>query len=110
MSTHRCCGVVANNTNQTPSAAQAPHDGVRPPTLLRRCVDIAEWIVPGAILALLPKCPICLAAYIALVTGVGLSMSTLIYLRMLLAALCIASLLYLLVRSWRRAHHLKIAR
>lgn len=92
MSTHRCC-VAAT--------------GVQRSTFLRRCLDIAEWIVPGAILALLPKCPLCLAAYLALATGVGLSMSTLMHLRTLLIVLCAASLVYLPARSIRRTQRLK---
>jgi hypothetical protein len=107
MSAHRCCSVVATDTDCGALAAQTTHDGTRRPTFLRRCLDIAEWVIPGAILALLPKCPICVAAYIALITGVGLSMSTLIYLRSLLIILCAASLLYLSVRTIRRARHLK---
>ena len=46
---------------------------LRAPTRLNRVGGLFSWIAPGAILALMPKCPACLAAYIALGTGIGVS-------------------------------------
>src|SRR5262249_34649300 len=44
-------------------------------TRLHRSRDITDWIIPGAILALLRKCPLCLVAYAAVWSAIGLSFS-----------------------------------
>jgi hypothetical protein len=59
-------------------------------------------MVPGILLAVMPKCPACVAAYIALATGIGISMPTATYLRVTLVSLCVASLLFLTARCARR--------
>lgn len=101
MIAHPCCAGVATCSNRTAEARVAIGDP-RAPTLVRRCLDLAGWIVPSGILALLPKCPACLIAYFAIGTGIGISMSTAIYLRMALVVLCAASLSYLAASRGRR--------
>jgi arginine exporter protein ArgO len=59
-------------------------------------------MAPAAIFVLVPKCPVCLATYIALGTGIGLSVSTAAYLRILLIILGVAALLYLAAGRLRR--------
>lgn len=68
------------------------------PTWVRRVRGIFAWVLPSAILVLVPKCPACLAAHVALWTGLGLSLSTATYLRWGLLLLCGASLLFLVVK------------
>jgi hypothetical protein len=97
VSTHRCCEAAPNGSDCAIIKAGTSNGVPQRPGFARRCLDIAGWMAPGVILALVPKCPACLAAYIALGTGIGLSVSTAAYLRMLLVILCVASLSYLAV-------------
>lgn len=78
----------------------SPAEGV--PSVIRRGLHFLKWLVPGVILALLPKCPACLAAYVAVSTGIGLSMPVAGHLRTLLIVACVISLCYLAIRQARR--------
>jgi len=48
-------------------------------------------------LVLLPKCPACVAAYLAVWTGAGLAAPIAEYLRPVLAVIFVASVIYLIV-------------
>jgi len=76
--------------------------GRKTPAWVRRVREILAWVLPGAALVAVPKCPACLAAYVALWTGLGLSLSTATYLRWVVLFLCAASLLLLAVSRLRR--------
>ena len=58
-----------------------------------------KWLIPGITLVLIPKCPLCFAAYVAIGTGIGLSVPTATYLRIALLVLCISSLCYLMASA-----------
>lgn len=58
----------------------------------RRLLNFIGWIVPTATLALIPKCPACVAGYAVIGTSVGFSLSAFAQLRLALIVLCVVSL------------------
>lgn len=90
MNTHACCGRTA---------AATPPRG-----FWKRA---SGSVLPGALLVLIPKCPMCIAAYVALATGMGISFSTAAYLRDGMLMLCVAALGYLVVRCFHGMASLK---
>jgi len=81
-------------------AATRGRDQTQPPvSRWRRGGRIAEWIVPATLLTLVPKCPVCLAAYVALATGVGLSLPTARFLRITILILCVSALVIVIGRT-----------
>ncbi|MGB8355907.1 MAG: hypothetical protein WCD79_18565 [Chthoniobacteraceae bacterium] len=91
MNTRNCCEIKT----------RAGGKGCRPASGLRRGGEIAGWVVPGVMLALIPKCPVCVAAYVAIATGIGISLPTATYLRTALVMLCVASLIFIAARRLR---------
>jgi hypothetical protein len=92
VNTHSCCQI----------ATRGGDNARRPASRWRRGGEIAGWIVPSATLALLPKCPACVAAYVALATGIGISLPTATSLRTMLVLLCVASLAFIAGHRVRR--------
>jgi hypothetical protein len=82
--------------------ASKPGEGNRPTGLPRRAWRKVQWLFPTTILVLMPKCPLCVAAYVALFTGVGISVSTARWIQILMLVLCLISLAYLTVRYFLR--------
>ena len=74
MITERCC------MGGTASCRRAP-----------RLCRAAASILPGTLLVLLPKCPMCLAAWLTVVTGVGFSAEHAAWVRGLLVTLWVAA-------------------
>ena len=70
-------------------------------TLARRGFGLAQWIIPGALLVVLPKCPACLAAYVLVWTGVGLSVATVGVFRTLILVCCVTALVCLAAKRLR---------
>jgi hypothetical protein len=71
------------------------------PTWATTARRTASWIVPSAILALMPKCPLCLAAYVALFTGLGISLAVASIAWWSVAIGCVAAIVYLAVTMVR---------
>jgi threonine/homoserine/homoserine lactone efflux protein len=67
----------------------------------RRCCTAAGTVAPAAVLVLLPKCPACIAAWLAVGAGIGVTATTAAYLRTGLLVLCVACLAWVVGRLWR---------
>ena len=89
-----CSGAAGSGTRKT-----NPAPATSSLTLRQRFIKLVRWLIPGITLALIPKCPLCLAAYVAVGTGIGLSVSTAAYLRTGLIVLCVGSLAYLVLNA-----------
>ena len=76
-------------------------------TWLRGPRGVARVMLPGALLALMPKCPMCLAAYVTLGTGFTMSCSSAHILMRTLSALCIGTLALCVVRHVVSCRHNK---
>jgi len=68
-----------------------------------RVAALIQWALPITTLALVPKCPGCVAGYVLLITGLGISFTAATAMRWSLIAISIAALAYLTIRTARRA-------
>ena len=70
--------------------------------LARRVPRSAMGTMPGIVLVLLPKCPLCLAAWLTAMTGLGVSITVATYLDRLAVVVCVAALAVWTVQLVRR--------
>jgi hypothetical protein len=79
---HACCGAGSNNR----------------PATFRSIFHFGGWLAPGAILLLVPKCPLCIVIYVGMFSGITLTISTASGVRFTLIAASLFVLIYLAVR------------
>ena len=92
MKNSTCCSMAASAARG--SSHKAADGKAHPPSVARRRYAWAKCSLPTLILALLPKCPACFAAYVALGTGISLSVAAASVLRTLLIGACVAMLVW----------------
>jgi len=85
-----CCGKYKSDCSKKDN--EQLNRMTNEPGVFNRCLNFFRWMFTGSVIILLPKCPFCLAAYIAMATGIGLSFSVASFIRILLVILCIVSL------------------
>ncbi len=90
-----CCDSSLPHSGAPPPFVAAGPHGPRSPSPLQRLREFSLWVVPSVTLVLVPKCPACLAAYLAVWTGLGVSFSTAASLRWGLVTTCVVSLIFL---------------
>ena len=65
-------------------------------------MTFVTWLLPSTLLLLIPKCPLCVVAYVTVATGLGISVSTAAGVRAALIALCLGLLIFALLRTLGR--------
>ncbi|HYM00295.1 MAG TPA: hypothetical protein VEZ90_15180 [Blastocatellia bacterium] len=98
MNTQSCCEFRGVGCGYVAFPVENRRSSLSPRIRFKRWVSAAGWLLPGALLTLLPKCPVCFAAYAAVGTGVDISVSTATCVRLALIVLSVASLFYLAIR------------
>jgi hypothetical protein len=97
------CNLDGSSNPVGPSAPEAKFGtGQRQTGFLRRAWRSIQWLFPATLLILIPKCPFCVTAYVALFTGIGISVSTARWIQILMLVFCLSSLAYLVARHFRR--------
>jgi len=94
---HCCC----NDAEPAPQKG-SPTPSSPGPSPRCRVAAFVQWALPVTTLALIPKCPGCVAAYVLLFTGMGISLPAAAATRWALIALSISALGYLVFRAARR--------
>src|SRR5438552_3792469 len=88
-----CKGGLTSRTLSADAREAEPEAAAEGPRAQRS----SQWLFPATLLVLIPKCPLCVAAYVALFTGIGINVATARCLPILMLAICL-TLAYLAVR------------
>jgi hypothetical protein len=75
-----------------------------PVSFWKQARGIFRWLGPSVALAIIPKCPACLAAYLALGTGLAVSLTVAATIRYVSVALCASFLVWLAMRKIMTAY------
>lgn len=67
------------------------------PANMKKMLRMTGGIASTLVLALLPKCPLCVAAYVSMLTGLGVSVAVAAIIKESLAGVCILTLGLLLI-------------
>lgn len=102
-----CCArnavaAPAPDADPGPGSSRAPSSPAAPAHVWRRIAALLQWAIPVTILALLPKCPACIAAYALLLTGFSVSYSGAAAARWVVISVCIIALAALAFSALRR--------
>jgi hypothetical protein len=81
--------------------------GGRSRRLARRLAGSAASVLPGAVLMALPKCPLCIVAWLA-VAGIGVSAGAVVWMRGLIVALWVAAIVITAVYGVRRLRKVRV--
>lgn len=87
INTHQCCQIPPNRNNHT-----------------RSRFDNTGSILPSMGLALIPKCPVCIAAWVLFFSGLGLSLAAAASLRAVLIIAYVAIQFFLMYRIALRVY------
>jgi len=74
----------------------------------RRIATLIRWVLALTTFALIPKCPACIAGYVLVFTGIGVSLPVAAAVRWSLIGVSVASLTCFLFRAVRRASPLPL--
>ena len=96
-----CCRTTASTARNISN--RTANGEIHPSSARRRGFKFVRFSLPTLILVLLPKCPACFAAYVALGTGISVSVAAVSLLRNLLIVICIASIVWIVASALRSA-------
>jgi hypothetical protein len=85
------------------TCCKAADGKARPSFRTNRAFALGKFSLPALILAVLPKRPACFAAYLALGTGISVSVTAASFLRTLLIGICVALLVWIFASAFHSA-------